>query len=1654
MRPTNSFLKRILLLAAFSLPCCLATYGQDPSDVALGMSPGVAYNVQNIDSVAATSGRLVINIPILVDHSQRGQLNFNYEVINNSSGAWYVNCTSPQTDQGCSWRAGTYGLGGLGFVASGVLTGPGNITERECCFGNADVYNTFSVRTARDSAGPLHQLGTISTSPYVAESIDGSGIRVAIDSNGYYFLTRSDGLQFHLTGSGPSGSRVEDPNGNNLTTSVASPNTAGAQFGSYPFAAGYSNQTTTDTLGRVWSWTETTNFTNCPVTATDAYIWSTPGVNGGQRNFKFCLSTVTFSTNFHVLLGSQYVTEYSSSGNSLTGIVLPDLTTWRFDYTSYGDIAKIYLPTGGTITYSWTTIDDYLLYAGNMGIDKLRSLTSRTVYDGTNSNTWNYSNIGTANPATVTDPLQNDTVYTTAGSCTGGYTTQVQKYSGTGSSRTLLSTVTTCNIDLNDPYADDMDVVGSPVITASSEITLPSTQESQVTYTYDSGFSFYDTNQWAADGPGPFTGLYGLVQKTSYSDWNNNTPGPILSNKNTTYLALSNASNASSYLGANLLTYPYTQTVTDSSGHLCTETDYGYDASGYVDSSGVTEQHGSAPTSGILGNVTSVTQKLFISPCTSSNPSYTSLTTYNHVFDTGMLHSTTDPLSNTTTFGYTSSSYYGAYPPTITNAKNQVTHYTYDTNTGLTLNMTDPNNQETFYTWDNMLRLLTATYPDTGQTSITYNYSSNVFTGDTVTKKVTSSLNASTTQVTDGLGREIQRQTAVQSSTTCSSGYSYVDTVYDGDGRVYKVSNPDCTSTSSDDVNSTFYYDGFGRPCLTVPQDGTANSGSSCPTSRPAGDVLTTYSGNCSTVADEAGNVRKSCTDGMGRVNQVFEPNPTNNGSLIYETDYTYDPNSNLTYAQQKGNDSNSAHWRPRSFTYDSLSRLTIASNPESGTVCYGSYSGSTCLQNGYDGDGNLIFKTDARGKTINYSPSGSPIDSLGRVTEKTYSDTTPTPQFVYDTCPSGGCPTGISPQNAVGRLVEAYTPTTKSFYSYDPMGRIAEVWECTPVNCGTSFVAFAYGYNDLGEQTSASYNGSFTLSQAYDTGGNDYQLTSSLSNSNNPGTLATVTSFTAAGLPQVTSLGNGLKETIVYNSRLQPCRMNVQSSSTSVTSCTGSAPSGNVQDYQFGYNSGTSNNGNLASWSGTGQQVMTRSYGYDTLNRISTFSDTATGAICTGLSWSYDPWANRTAQTVTGGTCNSFSASYNTLNQITNTNFGYDLSGDLTNDGSYTYFYDAEGRVSGAAGATYLYDALGRRVEKTTSTQVHYFYDASGNIAREENGSGGVLTDYLYIGGRYLAEYSGSQTYFVHHDHLGSTRLVTNYAGSECSSIDYMPFGEQTTSGSCAPTHRFTGKERDSESGLDNFGARYDSSQYGRFMSPDPMGIFFADAANPQSWNQYSYVVNNPLSYTDPDGLHCVQYADGDYHDDDTGGETCDEANDPSHNNQSSSNTTAQADNYDTTGSYGSSTSSNAGIDPGILPMLQGRLSLLQSPKTPASSPNCVQSVFNPSCKPPSKPSCPAVFRDSLLGYDSKDKPQAPAGLGPEDAATASAAAFAARHVIQRGLVAPIQSSIVRNILLAGEVASDILSWGPVIYSEANALIDEGAAWKSGACTTIWSSN
>jgi RHS repeat-associated protein len=122
-----------------------------------------------------------------------------------------------------------------------------------------------------------------------------------------------------------------------------------------------------------------------------------------------------------------------------------------------------------------------------------------------------------------------------------------------------------------------------------------------------------------------------------------------------------------------------------------------------------------------------------------------------------------------------------------------------------------------------------------------------------------------------------------------------------------------------------------------------------------------------------------------------------------------------------------------------------------------------------------------------------------------------------------------------------------------------------------------------------------------------------------------------------------------------------------------------------------------------------------------------------------------------------------------------------------------------------------------------------------------------------------GREILYVHTDHLGSTRVLTNSDGEVVDVMHFFPFGEQMpTANTPATTHLFTGHERDSESTLNYMMARYYGPLLGRFLSVDPVAD--SDQGSPPSWNRYSYVRNKPLSFNDLDGLRMnpVTYGQG----------------------------------------------------------------------------------------------------------------------------------------------------------------------------------------------------
>jgi RHS repeat-associated protein len=168
----------------------------------------------------------------------------------------------------------------------------------------------------------------------------------------------------------------------------------------------------------------------------------------------------------------------------------------------------------------------------------------------------------------------------------------------------------------------------------------------------------------------------------------------------------------------------------------------------------------------------------------------------------------------------------------------------------------------------------------------------------------------------------------------------------------------------------------------------------------------------------------------------------------------------------------------------------------------------------------------------------------------------------------------------------------------------------------------------------------------------------------------------------------------------------------------------------------------------------------------------------------------------------------------------------------------------------TMEYDYTGMRVKKNGGGTTLYPF------AGVEIDPNNVMTKFIRIGNENFASNKGGVQYFYHNDHLGGVNVITDITGGRVQLVEYDPWGSVSRSeGNIDPTHKFTGKELDPETGLYYYGGRYYDPEISRFISADP---FVSDPDEPQNLNRYSYVNNDPINYTDPSGYFYMSKSGG----------------------------------------------------------------------------------------------------------------------------------------------------------------------------------------------------
>jgi RHS repeat-associated protein len=192
--------------------------------------------------------------------------------------------------------------------------------------------------------------------------------------------------------------------------------------------------------------------------------------------------------------------------------------------------------------------------------------------------------------------------------------------------------------------------------------------------------------------------------------------------------------------------------------------------------------------------------------------------------------------------------------------------------------------------------------------------------------------------------------------------------------------------------------------------------------------------------------------------------------------------------------------------------------------------------------------------------------------------------------------------------------------------------------------------------------------------------------------------------------------------------------------------------------------------------------------------------------------------------------------------------------DDVFTYDFDSADqltnvRMGSVSLGSYTYDGDGLRVSKTiASGSVYYVRDEEGRTVAEYDQGGALIAEYVYLQGERTVEIDNSgQRVYYHSDLLGTPLATTGGDAGQEFRGEYGPFGAQVLTEGGDPRHLFVGQEFDRESRLHYFNARYYDAALGRFISVDPVSGTVGDL---QSWNRYSYALNNPTSLSDPLGL------------------------------------------------------------------------------------------------------------------------------------------------------------------------------------------------------------
>ena len=604
------------------------------------------------------------------------------------------------------------------------------------------------------------------------------------------------------------------------------------------------------------------------------------------------------------------------------------------------------------------------------------------------------------------------------------------------------------------------------------------------------------------------------------------------------------------------------------------------------------------------------------------------------------------------------------------------------------------------------------------------------------------------------------------------------------------------------------------------------------------------------TVDDEKGVATTRVYDPYGRMSRVIADSAgTGAGTRNNRTSFSYDALDRLVSTTMPGGGTSR-------YAYDTLGRMTSRHHPDA--------DAATLYK--YDDLGRVRFSQDARQRAAGTSTATRKItytvyDDFGRVTRvgeaaADFASLDPESSYPFEndasswrsrmTYDGGDAVADSDPVTggsnyAQGRLTKIEENTDADAaaevvheYAYDHLGnvRVKQV----EIEGLTGAKTTTYDHDLAGRVTRLIYPDGAQARYAYDSAGR----LSSVGDANG-NTLATYT-HTAAGNIATHIVGDNVAGgtegaegdaiatgTYTYNPREWVTEIDYAGKFNSKLTYD---LAGNVtrQEYSHG-----------------GAASKTADYAYDDLYRITGFD--LTGG--TSRDYAYDRSGNLTSM-VTGSSTLTYNYSAgstsNRLDSTTGTGgqtYRYNRNGWMTHKGADAVRYDYRGLTTGYGSVRYLMDPDRRRVKKTVGTAKTYYLRGPGGSVLAEYSGQSLSAKYIYAGSKRIARIAGDSASYYLADHLGSTRNLVDDEGAVTAAYDYWPYGKVLASSGSGSTHfRFTGHERDAESGLDYMLARSYAYDVGRFLRPDPIQDEYPGIS------PYAYAANNPLKYVDPDGM------------------------------------------------------------------------------------------------------------------------------------------------------------------------------------------------------------